>query len=53
MLWLKCYSGRAYVSDCWGLGFEVGRLNFFDFLCCFASTLKLKYQRFESRYLEA
>jgi len=26
MLWLKCYSGRAYVSDCWGLGFEVGRL---------------------------
>jgi len=19
-LWLKCYSSRAYVSDCWGLG---------------------------------
>jgi len=43
MLWLKCYSGRAYDSDCWGLGFEVGRLNFSDFLCCFATTLKLKY----------
>jgi hypothetical protein len=53
MLWLKGYSGRAYVPDCWGLEFEVGRLNFFNFLCCFATTLKLKYQRFESRYLEA
>jgi hypothetical protein len=28
-------------------GFEVGGLNCFDFLCCFATTLKLKYQRFE------
>ena len=42
MLWLKCYSGSACVSDCWGLGFEVGMLNFFE----------LKYQLFESRYLE-
>jgi hypothetical protein len=47
-LWLKCYSGRLYVSDCWVLGFEVGSANFFDFLCCFATMLKLKYQRFES-----
>jgi hypothetical protein len=31
MSWLKCYSGIAYVSDCWGLGFEVGRLIFIDF----------------------
>jgi len=52
MFWLKYYSGRAYVSNCRGLGFEFGGLNFFDFLCFFATTLKLKYQRFESRYLE-
>ena len=25
----ECYSGRAYDSDCWGLGFEVGRLSFY------------------------
>jgi len=51
-LWLNCYSGRVNVSDCWGFGVEVGRLNFFRFFCCFATTLKVKYQRFEYRYIE-
>jgi hypothetical protein len=27
-MWLKCYSGRAYVYDCWGLEVEVHWLNF-------------------------
>jgi hypothetical protein len=30
-VWLECYSGRAYDSVCWGHGFEVGLLIFFDF----------------------
>jgi len=44
MLLLKCYSGRAYGSDCWGLGFEVGKVELFRFFMLFCNhPLKLKY----------
>jgi hypothetical protein len=40
MLWLECCSGRAYVSDCWGLGCEVDRLIFSIFYVVLQTSIK-------------